>query len=513
MDLNSSVNSSKNINYYKSKKSNVIILYLFLIKIQHLKFYNIFKKEISIDHEEDLSNKERLKKNLEPIKPIKKSNNKSRSSSEKKNNLISLNKNRHNIIFKNKYIVINDITKNYDSSNNKSIKEKKKISIINKLANDFRTINDSKNKYEGIITEAKHINKTLRDSHKLNSELKNDIKITKSNRSNLKPELSKKILKPSINNRILESMGKNSIIKNKKIGFGDSYEFFTFNNYNSNFTYNNLTENENILKDNSKKAKKIIVESLSNQNVINKFKSINPSTVRNNIIGGVNKFLNKNKKLTNPKNQRKKDKNFYAIKIQKIFRGYNYRKNNQLDFQNNNNNRISSNYGIYIRKKIINSKKRLNTNLNNTEKNLTRNLFLKGRKRFNLNNSQKEEERTINTGTENEIQEIIIDKNKILNVLNPIIKANPIKEIKINNYYSFRNFNCNRKYKLIKYFCKWKNMFYKKLIIHRLIQYIKNKRNNSILINNKDLKLKFQNNKGINSIRFYRRTRFNNNFI
>ena len=56
-------------------------------------------------------------------------------------------------------------------------------------------------------------------------------------------------------------------------------------------------------------------------------------------------------------------------------------------------------------------------------------------------------------------------------------------------------------------------MFYKKLIIHRLIQYIKNKRNNSILINNKDLKLKFQNNKGINSIRFYRRTRFNNNFI
>ena len=481
MDLNSYVNSSKNINYYKSKKSNVIILYLFLIKIQHLKFYNIFKKEISIDHEEDLSNKERLKKNLEPIKPIKKSNNKSRSSSEKKNNLISLNKNRHNIIFKNKYIVINDITKNYDSSNNKSIKEKKKISIINKLANDFRTINDSKNKYEGIITEAKHINKTLRDSHKLNSELKNDIKITKSNRSNLKP--------------------------------GDSYEFFTFNNYNSNFTYNNLTENENILKDNSKKAKKIIVESLSNQNVINKFKSINPSTVRNNIIGGVNKFLNKNKKLTNPKNQRKKDKNFYAIKIQKIFRGYNYRKNNQLDFQNNNNNRISSNYGIYIRKKIINSKKRLNTNLNNTEKNLTRNLFLKGRKRFNLNNSQKEEERTINTGTENEIQEIIIDKNKILNVLNPIIKANPIKEIKINNYYSFRNFNCNRKYKLIKYFCKWKNMFYKKLIIHRLIQYIKNKRNNSILINNKDLKLKFQNNKGINSIRFYRRTRFNNNFI
>ena len=116
--------------------------------------------------------------------------------------------------YKIKHILKLIISTNYlMKKNNWNIRLKE--CIINKLANDFRTINDSKNKYEGIITEAKHINKTLKDSHKLNSEIKNDIQITKSNRSNLKPKLSKKIIKPSINKRILESMERTVLLKIK----------------------------------------------------------------------------------------------------------------------------------------------------------------------------------------------------------------------------------------------------------------------------------------------------------
>ena len=47
---------------------------------------------------------------------------------------------------------------------------------------------------------------------------------------------------------------------------------------------------------------------------------------------------------------------------------------------------------------------------------------------------------------ENKIQEIIIDKKKILNVLNPTSsKSNNIKEIHINNNYSLKNCLRNRK--------------------------------------------------------------------
>ena len=199
----------------------------------------------------------------------------------------------------------------------------------------------------------------MRDSFKLNSELNNDIK---NNGSNLRQKQTKKILKPSINNNILESMKKSKNIKNKnrKIGFGDSYEFnFTFNNYNSNFTYNTLTEAEKLLKDNNK-ADKIIIDNLSNRTFINKFKVINPSTIRNDVLGRIKKILNKNndKKLMTQDNQEnlrktKDNQNYFAIKIQKIFRGYLYRKKNRLNYNNKKDNKIAYNIGIYIHIRIF----------------------------------------------------------------------------------------------------------------------------------------------------------------
>ena len=147
----------------------------------------------------------------------------------------------------------------------------------------------------------------------------------------------------------------------------------------------------------------------------------------------------------------------------------------------------------------------LNSNLNNTDNNLIRNIYFKERNQISYNDSKKEYE------TENKIQEIIIDKNKILNVLNPSTKKNNIKEIHINNNYSFRNnIGKNKKYKLLKYFNHWKIITIKKLIIQKLIEFFGNKRNK--IFNNSNIKLNFQNNNN-NRFRYYKRTIFRNNNV
>ena len=486
----------------------------------------MFKKEISIDHDEESLEKEKQKQkeNLGSVKHSLKDRKRLNNSVRKNNNTMSLNKNKnnHKIIFENKNIIINDITKNYGSNTNKLHQEKKKISIINKLSNDINSISNTNYKYEPVQTEINNKNNnhgTLRGKRKFYLEKKNDIKniISNINKSGLKQRLSKPLLKSSFNEKIIHNMEKKKTSKNndklnkkKKFSFGDSYEFnFTFNNYNSNFTYNNT---EDILKEDRRKTNKIVIDNLSKENIINKFKSIKPSSVRNNILGGLKNILNKNKiidrKLTNPKFKEKNDKlekinkNLYATKIQKIFRGYNFRKNNRLYFQNQN---ITSNFGIYIRKKILSRRSGLNSNLNNTDNNLIRNIYFKERNQISYNDSKKEYE------TENKIQEIIIDKNKILNVLNPSTKKNNIKEIHINNNYSFRNnIGKNKKYKLLKYFNHWKIITIKKLIIQKLIEFFGNKRNK--IFNNSNIKLNFQNNNN-NRFRYYKRTIFRNNNV
>ena len=483
----------------------------------------MFKKEISIDHGEESIEKGKHLKSLGSVKPPIKNKNNFNNSAKKYNNLISLNKNRNRnkIIFVNKNIIINDITKNYDANTNKTQHKKKKISIIKTISNHINSINDSKNKYKSINTESNihnnNNNRITRGTQKLNLENKNDIrKITNVNKASLRHRQSKPMLKSSFNEKEVQCIEKkknvDNLNKKKKFSFGDSYEFnFTFNNYNNNFTYNNANE---VLKEDKKKTNKIVIENLSKENIINKFKSIKPSSVRNNILGELKNILSKNidKKISNPKFKEKnqklnennlKDKNNYAIKIQKLFRGYNFRKNNKL---NDKNKRNASNSQIYIRKKALSGRRWLNSNnISNTENNLISKTYFKEGSQNIFKDTKNENE------SENKIQEIIIDKNKILNVLNPSSQRNKIKEIQINNNYSFRNNIRNKKYKLLKFFNYWKNITSKKLIVQRLIEYSGSKRNYTREIN-LNTNIQPQNGKN-NEIRYYKRTIFKNNYF
>ena len=526
MELNSSINSSKSIKYYKLKKSDVISLYKtknIIYDLQPLKFYNIFKKEISIDHDQESIEKGKNKKKLGSVKSPIKNKNDVNNSVKKFNNLISLNKNRnrHKIIFEDKNIIINDITKNYENITNKNQLEKKKISIINKISNDINSINYSKYKYQSINTETNilNINHTTKGAQKLNSNNKNNIRnTTNENRVSLRPRKNKPLLKSSFNEKKVQCIEKKKASKNfdnlnkkKKFSFGDSYEFnFTFNNYNNNFTYNNSNE---ILKEDKKKTNKIVIENLSKENIINKFKSIEPSSVRNNILGGLKNIISKNidRKLSNPKfiekNQKLngnilKNKSIYAIKIQKVFRGYNFRKNNKL---NDKNQRNKSNSHVYIRKKVLTHRSGLNSNINNIENKLINNTYFKERSQYIFKDPKKENE------SENKIQEIIIDKKKILNILKPSSQRNKIKEIQINNNYSFINNIRNKKYKLLKYFIYWNNITNKKLIVQRLIECFGSKRSYK-RENNWNRIIQPQNCKN-NKIRYYKRTIFKSNYF
>ena len=402
------------------------------------------------------------------------------------------------------------------------------MSIIHKISNDINSVNNEKYKFEVINTETKNISKknintSLKNKNSLNSDNKKEIK----NNNNLKFRQNNQKQKSPINRKILENMertrnNKKNIIQNKikKFSFGDSYEFnFTFNNYNSNYTYNNPNIDENILKEEKKKANKIIINNVSKEKIINNFKSINQSLVRNNILGGLKNILNKNKnvdkKLENIKilsrnkklrKSNKKDKNYYAMIIQKIFRGYNYRKNYFILRKNNTP-------GVYKRKRILSNRRSLNPKINNIENNLTSNSLLKGKNRLNLNYSKNlENNETLDNENENKIQEIIIDKNKILEVLNPTSsKKNNIKEIYINNNYSFKYNFRNRKFKLIKYFNYWKNYSMKKAILYKLIEYkrfeINSKKYNILEININAKRHKRSN----NGLGFYKRRKLQNN--
>ena len=224
----------------------------------------MFKKEISIDNDNETLNEEKHKKKLSSVKPPLKTKKVLRNSFRSSKNVMNLSKklNKPNIIFENKNIVINDITKPYDTNHNKTIHEKKKLSIIHKISNDINSINNTKYKFEVINTETKtknisknSINTSLKDKNNLNSENKSEIKNTNNKTStSFKFIPNKQKQNSPIKRKILENMdkkrnNKKNIIQNKmkKFSFGDSYEFnFTFNNYNSNYTYNTSNVDENI---------------------------------------------------------------------------------------------------------------------------------------------------------------------------------------------------------------------------------------------------------------------------
>ena len=147
----------------------------------------------------------------------------------------------------------------------------------------------------------------------------------------------------------------------------------------------------------------------------------------------------------------------------------------------------------------------LNSNISKTENNIISKTHIKERSQNIFKDTRKENE------SENKIQEIIIDKNKILKVLNPSSQRNKIKEIQINNNYSFINNIRNKKYKLLKYFIYWNNITNKKLIVQRLIECFGSKRSYK-RENNWNRIIQPQNCKN-NKIRYYKRTIFKSNYF
>ena len=354
-----------------------------------------------------------------------------------------LNNNNKNSFFERKKIIINDINKNYTNTPEirKIFQEKIKL---NKLNNKNSSIDETNNKYLRLNTESNNTRFNLMNNTISEFKLNITKNTLKKNQKIIKPYLNEKDLKPIEKKKVTTSIIKNKNKKNK-FGFGDSYEFnFTFNNYNNNFTQDNINNTE--LKNINKKKNKIFIENLANKTIINDLTSM-----RNNILKDIKEIFIKDKN-TKEKSQdnkigkigvirkiKKKNNDIYAIKIQKIFRGYILRKKYKFLHKKNKNEKINSNFGIYVRKKILNKKYGLNLNINDnivpnyqkeynlTEINLTQPKLTENNI-YGLNN---------NITQTNKIEEIIIDKNKLFKVLGPSKKKKEQNEPIINSGYKF----------------------------------------------------------------------------
>ena len=354
-----------------------------------------------------------------------------------------LNNNNKNTFSERKKIIINDINKNYTNTPEirKIFQEKIKL---NKLNNKNSSIDETNNKYLRLNTESNNTRFNLMNNTISEFKLNITKNTLKKNQKIIKPYLNEKDLKPIEKKKVTTSIIKNKNKKNK-FGFGDSYEFnFTFNNYNNNFTQDNINNTE--LKNINKKKNKIFIENLANKTIINDLTSM-----RNNILKDIKDIFIKDKN-TKEKSQdnkigkigvirknKKKNNDIYAIKIQKIFRGYIFRKKYKFLHKKNKNEKINSNFGIYVRKKILNKKYGLNLNINDnivpnyqkeynlTEINLTQPKLTENNI-YGLNN---------NITQTNKIEEIIIDKNKLFKVLGPSKKKKEQNEPIINSGYKF----------------------------------------------------------------------------
>ena len=354
-----------------------------------------------------------------------------------------LNNNNKNSFFERKKIIINDINKNYTNTPEirKIFQEKIKL---NKLNNKNSSIDETNNKYLRLNTESNNTRFNLMNNTISEFKLNITKNTLKKNQKIIKPYLNEKDLKPIEKKKVTTSIIKNKNKKNK-FGFGDSYEFnFTFNNYNNNFTQDNINNTE--LKNINKKKNNIFIENLANKTIINDLTSM-----RNNILKDIKDIFIKDKN-TKEKSQdnkigkigvirknKKKNNDIYAIKIQKIFRGYILRKKYKFLHKKNKNEKINSNFGIYVRKKILNKKYGLNLNINDnivpnyqkeynlTEINLTQPKLTENNI-YGLNN---------NITQINKIEEIIIDKNKLFKVLGPSKKKKEQNEPIINSGYKF----------------------------------------------------------------------------
>ena len=406
--------------------------------IQPKSFYNIFKREISLERQssEKLTKKNRSKKK----KIISKEKNKLNTNYKDKNKNNKSSRLHIEVdtkaIYSDKNIIINDITNNCNIHS--AFKDKMKRIKIAKLTNGD---NSTDQKYFRFKNDKQETN----DYYKMNNTI-SDFKLNKSNivqkknKSIYKSSINDKIIMPIEINKIKKTIINNKNPKNKK-GFGDSYEFnFTFNNYNNNVTQNNYnnTEQKNLNKINEKN------ELVSNKTVIKDFSSVKNkifNDIKETIINSKNKKSNKKEKLKIEKigvirkNKEKNNTNdIYAIIIQKIFRGYIYRKKHKTKRKKNSKEKNNSNSGIYIKKKILNKKSALNININD---NLS---YFKNDYHFtenNLTQARLTENNKNNETQANKIEEIIIDKSKLKNVIGPSTKTKDSRKVTINSGYNF----------------------------------------------------------------------------
>ena len=406
--------------------------------IQPKSFYNIFKREISLERQssDKLTKKNRSKKK----KIISKEKNKLNTNYKDKNKNNKSSRLHIEVdtkaIYSDKNIIINDITNNCNIHS--AFKDKMKRIKIAKLNNGD---NSTDQKYFRFKNDKQETN----DYYKMNNTI-SDFKLNKSNivqkknKSIYKSSINDKIIMPIEINKIKKTIINNKNPKNKK-GFGDSYEFnFTFNNYNNNVTQNNYnnTEQKNLNKINEKN------ELVSNKTVIKDFSSVKNkifNDIKETIINSKNKKSNKKEKLKIEKigvirkNKEKNNTNdIYAIIIQKIFRGYIYRKKHKTKRKKNSKEKNNSNSGIYIKKKILNKKSVLNININD---NLS---YFKNDYHFtenNLTQARLTENNKNNETQANKIEEIIIDKSKLKNVLGPSTKTKDSRKVTINSGYNF----------------------------------------------------------------------------
>ena len=343
-----------------------------------------------------------------------------------KNNF-NLEKAKNKIFFENKNKIINDNKKKNKNCADLDEEFNDKIGKIkiNKL--NISEIHSYISKYSN--------NKTNNEDNEESfiNKMNNTERDFRLNSSNYMSKKQKKIIKSSLKNKVIKTIDNTHKktqrkIKNKNIkncDTGNSYEFnFTFNNFHNNITQNNYNDNES--KSIKKNKNNLIFEKLANKTIFNGFSSVN-----NNIINHLNDFISKNKTIEKEKignkikkigvirknKNKNKDKTKYIIKIQKIFRGYIFRK--KYKNEKNTLEKMHSNIGIYIRKKILNKKLKHNINLNITD-NLTMNYRNKWYETENNLNKTKIKENNI--CRVNKIEEIIIDKNKLLSVLGPSIK-------------------------------------------------------------------------------------------
>ena len=371
------------------------------------------------------------KKTIDSKNTYSKEKEKLKYNSKKKNKNIkkfsNLNKSNKNHVYENKNIIINDITDNYNNTQTnfcKAFNNKIKKIKLSKLKDDDISMDIISHKYNKINTgliNLGNMNKTIS-----NFKLSKSNCILKKSKNFFKSALKDKITKPNKN-------------KKNKYEIGDSYEFnFTFNNFNNNFTQNNI--NGNYIKSSYQKRKKVLENSV-NKTIINDFAS-----VRNNIIKDIKDFISNNKKKKDIESQqsqikykvnkigvirknKKKNKDVYSIKIQKVFRGFIFRKKFRFNQRKNFNEKSNSSNKVYVRKKILNKKIALNLNINDISTNYLKEYNLTD---YNRASTKIEENKINNTTQENKIEEIIIDKNKLLSVLGPMKKRKKISEITIN---------------------------------------------------------------------------------